>query len=101
MKAKKKTNVSDNSIAAYIEIKAKGLLNRQQTKVYNDLIAYGKPVTSRLLSKRTGIERSSMTRSLYDLERLNRVLNAYSAPCPETHKTVSWYQAVEQLEQSA
>lgn len=82
---------SENSIQSFIEIIASGQVAKEKILVLN-AIARNQPCTSRMLSKITGIERSSITRSLNTLINVNDFIKqAYSAKCIITGKTVSYY----------
>ncbi len=50
------------------------------------------PLTSRALAKFTGCERTSITRTLYDLQYESKIVFvAAEKPCPVTKRRVRWY----------
>jgi phage regulator Rha-like protein len=84
-------NTNENSIASFKECLATGQISKERRIVLDTLIKYG-ACTSRMVSAYTGIERTNITRSIYNLINLdNLVVVAYSKPCVTTNKTVSYY----------
>jgi len=100
MKPKKKTNVAETSIEAYIAIKTEGQILREQDLALEVMERYGNPLTSRLLSKLTGKERTNITRVLYNLERMGRIVISHTGKCPITNKRVSWYKLTELIQKA-
>lgn len=82
---------SENSILAFIDIVSSGLVAKERIIVLN-AIARNQPCTSRELAKLTGIERTSITRSLNGLvNNTELVKEAYTAPCKTTNRPVYYY----------
>jgi predicted HTH transcriptional regulator len=88
----KKHNAAITRREAYKAINESGLRIREKKVVLN-AIQQKQPVTSRMISRITGIERTNITRSLFDLVHDSPPLikEAYIEKCPETGKRVKWY----------
>jgi predicted HTH transcriptional regulator len=88
----KKHNTAVTSRAAYQAINESGQRSREKNVVL-DCIGKNQPVTSRMISRITGIERTNICRSLFDLihDSPQEVKEAFIKPCPETSRRVKWY----------
>ncbi|GEM_PF-5229464 len=86
----KKTKVADTSVLSYKEELAKGRFTTlaEQTK---QLLAAGKALTSRQISNALGVERSSITAPIKQLETAGEIVIAYLAKCPTKGKKVRHY----------
>lgn len=92
----KKHNTSITSIESYKAIDDTGQ-RLQEKKIVIDAITQYQPVTSRMLSTITGIERTNITRSLYDLvhDAPSLIKEAFIDKCAVTHKRVKYYTTLE------
>ena len=92
----KKHQAAATSIEAFKAVTRSGQRMREKSKVL-EAVSLHQPVTSRMISSITGIERSSICRSLYDLihDSKPQVKEAYTAKCPITNKRVNWYSLVD------
>jgi predicted HTH transcriptional regulator len=91
-KSTKKHNTASTSREAYASVVQSGKTQREREIVYQ-AISNSQPITSRKLSEITKIERTNITRSLYDLlrEQPVRIKEAYVDRCPVTKKRVKYY----------
>lgn len=91
-----KHNTAITSIEAFKAINANGQRLKEKNIVL-EVIRENQPVTSRMISRISGIERSNITRSLFDLvhDRPALVKEAKIDTCPETNKRVKWYALIE------
>ena len=87
---RKKTQVADTSIVAYIEEYAKGRFTTLAEQTMQ-LLATGKALTSRQISNALGVERNSITAPIKLLEESGEIVIAYLAKCDTTGKTVRYY----------
>lgn len=85
-----KRGVADTSIKAYREIKADGQIEREEVLIYR-LIKETGPTTSRALMYLSGKERGNITRTLFNLVTLEKIVIAHKDKCPVTGKTVRFY----------
>jgi len=85
-----KTKVHYNSIIAYNQFKAENK-DIKEAEYILSILPEIQPITSRELSNITGIERTNITRVLYDLKNANIIKEAFSAKCGKTNRTVSFY----------
>lgn len=91
----KRTNVADNSKKCFGEILAEGLISKEKALILSIMQNQAQAVTSRDLMKLTHKERGNITRVLYDLERANKVKVCKNDKCPETGRTVRFYELVQ------
>lgn len=89
---KPKHNTAPTSREAFAAVTESGQRLKEKQKVLDTLRVH-QPLTSRMLSNLLGIERTNITRSLYDLERetLPPIKVAYTDKCPNTKKRVKYY----------
>jgi len=85
--------VSLTSIISFKELIESGQDITEANYVYSLLKLSKNPINSRELSKQTGIERTNITRTLYDLMKINKIKVDSLAKCPVTNKTVQYYTA--------
>lgn len=92
----KKHNTASTSRAAFSAINASGQRQREKNIVL-EAIKLHQPVTSRKLSKITGIERTNICRSLFDLvhDTPAKVQEFHIAKCEFTGKNVKHYTLAE------
>jgi predicted HTH transcriptional regulator len=92
----KKHNTAITSREAFKAVNESGQRLREKVKVL-DAIRENQPVTSRMVSCITGIERTNITCSLFDLvnDGPPLVKVGYIDKCPETKKRVKWYTLIE------
>lgn len=92
----KKHNTSITSIESFRIVKNTGQLIKEKENVLK-AIKENQPVTSRMLSSITGIERTNITRSLFDLVHDNpaQVKEAYIGKCMETKRAVKYYSLID------
>jgi predicted transcriptional regulator len=97
---RKQHQTNENSTASFKECLASGQIGKEKRTVLNALLKYG-ACTSRMLSTYLGIERTNITRSIYNLVNTdNLVVVACNKPCITTGKTVTYYMAKDTLEGS-
>lgn len=94
VREKKKTNVTDTSKEAYKAVTKDGTIKKQTDLVLSLIQQYG-PVTSRHLSYLSSKERTSVTRTLYDLEEMGKIKFPFTAICPTTKKRVRYYTLID------
>lgn len=89
---KKNHNTAITSIESFKALNESGQRLRERAKVL-EILTDCQPLTSRSISNILGIERTNITRSLFDLvnETNPRVKVAYIDKCPVTNKKVKWY----------
>ena len=83
--------VAYTSIESFKQLLASGQNIREMDIVYSLLKETGQPMNSREISIKTGIERTNITRTLYDLEDSNFVKVAKIDKCPITNRLVNFY----------
>ena len=83
-------SIAQTSIISYREEKKKGTFETEEKKVLN-LLTNNKSMTSRAIAKALQIDRTNITRSIYNLEKSNKVHVLKRAKCPTTNKLVRWY----------
>jgi len=82
-----------HSLLAYHTLAADGTLSRQQREIL-DLLADGKPRTSRQIAKELDMERTSVTGRITALKNSSTpVLEIFRDVCPDTNKAVEFYRA--------
>lgn len=91
-KDNQKHNTAITSLEAFKAINESGQRFREKQKVL-EAIKQHQPVTSRSLSILTGIERTNITRSLFDLvhDTTPEIKEAFIAKCAVTNKKVKYY----------
>lgn len=89
-------NTSRTSLESFKIINKTGLRLKER-KIVLDAINGSQPITSRRLSKLTGIERTNITRTLFDLvhDTPPRVKEAFIGKCNETGRKVKFYTLIE------
>jgi len=83
--------VSETSRLSYRELLASGQKIRETEYVYSLLKELNRPMNSREISLRSGIERSSITRILYDLIDSDLIKVCNVGKCHITNRTVKFY----------
>lgn len=88
----KKHNTASTSRESFKQINKTGLPNKEKSLLL-EVIGKHQPVTSRSLVQLTGIERTNITRSLFDLlhDLEPLIKEAFIAPCSITGKNVKHY----------
>ena len=93
---KKRHNTAETSVQSFLDFNRKKLRSRQWIKTYKAIQEH-QPVTSRSLVRLTGLERSALTRVLFDgvntADPLIKI--AFSGPCMTTGKSVSHYTLID------
>ena len=91
-KDKKKYGTAATSRESFTAIYNSGQRQREKGKVLK-AIAEHQPVTSRMLSMIIGIERTNITRSLYDLvhDSPAKIKEAFTDKCSHTRRRVNHY----------
>lgn len=94
-KSTKIHNTAATSREAFASVIRSGQTQCERETVYQ-AITDNQPITSRRLSEVTRIERTNITRSLYDLlrEQPARIRIAYVDRCPTTQKRVKYYSLI-------
>jgi hypothetical protein len=89
-------NISLTSIESFVQLNKTNQRILEKTKVYEAIKSNG-PVTSRKLSYLTGIERTNVCRSLYDMLREIQpaIKEAFTAKCETTGRKVKYYSVVD------
>jgi predicted transcriptional regulator len=87
-------NVADTSRECFNQIKKEGQL-KKEAEIVLQLISDHQPITSRRISYLTKIERTNITRSLYDLEAIGRIKHPVTDKCPVTNKRVRFYTLID------
>jgi predicted HTH transcriptional regulator len=99
-KGNKKHNTASTSRVSFKALNASGQRQIEKQKVL-DALAKHQPATSRMLSKLLNIERTNITRTLYDLlNEDKKVKVAFEATCKTTGKSVNHYCIIEYLQTS-
>jgi predicted transcriptional regulator len=83
--------IAITSKMSYRDLLPSGLQIYEAEFVYSFLKQEAKPMTSREISMQSGIERTNITRTLYDLIEANLIKVDSLKKCPITHKTVKYY----------
>jgi len=88
----KKHNTAITSLESFTALNKSGKRLREK-QIVIEAIRQNQPVTSRSLSKITGIERTNITRTLYDLVHDSPAIikEAFIGYCPETERRVKFY----------
>jgi len=89
-------HTADTSIESFIKINDSGIRLIEKLRIF-EAIKANQPVTSRKLATLTGTERTSVTRSLYDLihEISPQIKEAFTAKCPVTNRRVKYYTLID------
>ena len=89
-------NTAETSIESFIKVNNTGLRLVEKQRIF-EAIKANQPVTSRKLATITGAERTSVTRSLYDLihEISPQIKEAFTAKCPVTNRRVKYYTLID------
>jgi hypothetical protein len=82
---------SYTSILSYRQLIISGLDVKESEIVFNLLKVSNRPLTSREISMKTGIERTNITRTLFDLVEDQKVKVSKLDKCPITKKLVKYY----------
>ena len=92
----KNHNSAVTSLESFKIINETGQRIKEKGKVL-DAITRNQPITSRALSKLTGIERTNITRSLFDLvhDTPPLIKEAYTDKCPVTNRRVNYYSLID------
>src|SRR5262245_19654995 len=92
----KRHNTATTSRESFRDLLQDNRLIAEKRLVYEAILTNG-PITSRGISKLIERERSSVCRSIYDLEHEMKpaIKVAYIAKCPVTNKKVKWYSVIE------
>lgn len=90
--ARPKTGVASTSRASFKLLKDEGKIPLQMQEVYQFLALHG-PANSRQIAKKTGLERTSVTRSLYDgTNSIKPVFRVFEEKaCPFTGRLTRFY----------
>ena len=83
--------VSGTSRMSYRKATETGQIARETDYVYSLLKEIARPMNSREIAERSGIERGNITRTLYDLENENKVKVSHTGKCHITKRTVKFY----------
>ena len=95
-KDNKKHNTAITSRESFTILNNTGQRLREKIKVL-EAIKKNQPITSRMLSNLTGIERTNITRSLFDLVNAKppQVKEAFIDQCQETGRRVKHYTLID------
>lgn len=85
--------VAITSLLSYRQLKLSGLDIKETIYVLNFLRREKTPQNSREISIKTGIERTNVTRTLFNLVESNKIKVAKFDKCRMTGKTVKYYVA--------
>jgi hypothetical protein len=83
--------VAFTSKLSYREVLASGQIAKETDYILSLLKEVVRPMTSREMATRGGIERGNVTRTIYNLEGANLIKVAKCDKCPVTNKTVKYY----------
>ncbi len=85
-------NTAVTSRESFKQLNKSGQRQKEKAIVFEVIQKY-QPVTSRMLSQLTGIERTNVTRTLFDLvhETPPQVKEAFISKCQTTKKSVKYY----------
>jgi hypothetical protein len=83
--------VSSTSKESYRQLKLFGQDRKEREVVLQLLGTSPRPLNSREISIKTGIERTSITRCLHDLEKSDSVIVACIGKCRITDRNVKYY----------
>jgi DNA-binding transcriptional regulator GbsR (MarR family) len=83
--------VLGTSRMSYREAKESGQIARETDYVYSLLKEIARPMNSREIAERSGIERTNITRVLYDLIEINLVKVSHTGKCHYSKRTVNFY----------
>lgn len=83
--------IAITSILSYRQLKLTGLDLKESEYILNFLRRGKIPHNSREIAIKTGIERTNVTRTLYDLIESNKIKVEKLAKCSITKRTVKYY----------
>jgi predicted transcriptional regulator len=83
--------VADTSKLSYRELIQSGQKTNETDYIYSLLKELNRPLNSREISLRSGIERTNITRVLYDLIDSNLIKVCHIGKCHITNRTVNFY----------
>ena len=88
----KKHHTATTQRESFRQLNASGQRMKEKLLIYEAIKQY-QPATSRMLCEITGIERTNITRSLFDLihDTQAEIKEAFIAKCPTTKRKVKYY----------
>jgi DNA-binding MarR family transcriptional regulator len=94
MELNKQHNTAETSRESYREAIRSGLIQKEKHVVLAHIKQH-QPITARQVSYGCGIEKSNITRCLYDLVKAEHVKVSFVEKCPITERRVGYYTLID------